>query len=178
MITADGEKLISGSQDSTIKLWNLHTGELRCTLKGHSMAVVSLAIYPNGKTLASSSRDGVIQLWNLATGEIVQTLNGYSPVAFSPDGKTLLSGGKDGAIKIWRQIADNDHWIPPLSRQWWEVLGVDEDADLESVKSAYLRLAKLYHPDINSSPDAKTLMQAINYAYQQFQTQTKNPSLR
>ncbi|HYW20578.1 MAG TPA: DnaJ domain-containing protein [Nodularia sp. (in: cyanobacteria)] len=171
IISPDGETLISGSNDSTIKLWNLQTGELRCILTGHTTAVVSLAIHPEGKSLASSSSDGVIQLWNLQTGEVIQTLTGFSPVAFSPDGKTLLSGGKHGVIQIWRQVQSDDKLTPVLSGKWWEVLGVDEDAHPENVKSAFHQLARLYHPDINSFASAKSSMQVINRAYQQFQEQ-------
>ena len=179
IISLDGQTLISGSEDNTIKLWNLHTGELCCTLTGHKMAVLSLAIHPDGKTLASSSSDGVIQLWNLQTGEVIQTLTGFSPVAFSPDGKTLLSSAKTGAIKIWRPIQSDEKQPDFLFGKWWEVLGVDEDADSENVKSAFHRLARLYHPDMNNSASAKASMQAINQAYHQYKIQnlTPKPSL-
>jgi WD40 repeat protein len=178
IISPDGETLISGSKDSTIKLWNLHTGELSCTLTGHTRAVLSLAIHPDGKTLASSSSDGVIKLWNLQTGEVIQTLTGFSPVAFSPDGKTLLSSARTGAIKIWRQVQSDEKQPDFLSGKWWEVLGVDEDANSENVRSAYLRLARLYHPDVNRTASNKASMQAINRAYQQYKIQnlTPNPS--
>ena len=171
IISPDGQTLISGHQDSTIKLWNLHTGELISTGKQHRQAVVSLAIHPDGETLASSNIDGVIHIINLTTGEIVQTLNGYSLLAFSRDGKTLLSSSRNGTIKIW-QNNENRELLSELSGEWWEVLAVDKDAKPEDVKSAYRRLARLYHPDMNNSARAKIAMQTINQAYQQFQTQT------
>src|SRR5438552_12430957 len=49
----DGRMLASGSDDSTIKLWDVATGKGRATLKGHDDAVQSMAFSPDGRTLAS-----------------------------------------------------------------------------------------------------------------------------
>ena len=172
-ISPNSQTLISGSTDATIKLWNLQTGKLLSTLTGHSRAILSVAISPDGKTLASSSRDGIIKLWNLHTGEVLQTLSGCSPVAFSPHGKMLVSGGNGGSIKVWSQMQSFDKFTldSVLSGEWWEVLGVDQSDRPKDVKLAYLRLARLYHPDVNSSTIAKASMQAINQAYKEFQQQ-------
>ncbi|MEH1859123.1 MAG: serine/threonine-protein kinase [Nostoc sp.] len=102
----DGKTLASGSNDKTIKLWNLATEKKIRTLTGHSDSVRSVAFSPDGKTLASSSGDKTIKLWSLETEEQIRTLTGHSDsvnsVAISPDGKTLVSGSLDKTIKIWR----------------------------------------------------------------------------
>jgi DnaJ-class molecular chaperone len=72
-------------------------------------------------------------------------------------------------VKIWRLNVDNF----PLSGKWWEILGVEANAHPTIVKESYRRLARLYHPDINSSQNAQTYMQAINRAYLDFQEQYK-----
>ncbi|BAZ00951.1 protein kinase [Tolypothrix tenuis PCC 7101] len=104
-ISPDGKTLASGSDDKTIKLWNLKTGKQIRTLTGHSHWVFSVAISPDGKTLASGSIDDTIKLWNLETGEQIRTLTGHSgdvnSVAISPDGKTLVSGSINGTIELW-----------------------------------------------------------------------------
>ncbi|MBD2302085.1 serine/threonine-protein kinase [Nostoc sp. FACHB-190] len=95
----------SGSDDQTIKLWNLATGTEINTLKGHLKWIWAIAFHPDGKILASGSADKTIKLWNLATAEEIRTLTGHTDgvtaVAFSPNGKTLASGSLDQTIKLW-----------------------------------------------------------------------------
>ncbi|MBD2496232.1 serine/threonine-protein kinase [Nostoc sp. FACHB-280] len=101
----NGRILASGSDDKTIKLWNLATGTEISTLKGHLKWIWAIAFHPHGKILASGSADQTIKLWNLATTEEIRTLKGHTggvtAVAFSPDGKILASGSLDKTIKLW-----------------------------------------------------------------------------
>ncbi len=103
-ISPNGKTLASGSDDKTIKLWNLTTGQQLRTLKGHSASVRSVAISPDGETLASGSADNSIKLWSLATGQEIRTLNRHLnsvwSVVISPDGETLVSGSRDNTIKL------------------------------------------------------------------------------
>ena len=111
-ISPNGEILASGSDDKTIKLWNLKTGEEIVTLAGHSRFVKSVAFSSDGAILASASDDRTIKLWNVATGEEIRTLSGHShavkSVAFSPQGSggfgnppLLASGSWDKTVKLW-----------------------------------------------------------------------------
>ena len=103
----DGKTLASGSEDDTIKLWDVATGRNIATLEGHTWYVTSVAFSPDGKTLASSGgyKDETIRLWDVATQTNTATLEGHTgevlSVAFSPDGKTLASGSEDDTIKLW-----------------------------------------------------------------------------
>ena len=104
-ISPDGQTLVSGSNDKTIKIWQLSTGQELRTLTGHSGWISSLAISPDGQTLVSGSWDKTIKIWQLSTGQELRTLTGHSAhvgsVAISPDGQTLVSGSGDNTIKIW-----------------------------------------------------------------------------
>ncbi|NJL36705.1 MAG: protein kinase [Leptolyngbyaceae cyanobacterium SM1_4_3] len=100
------QTVASSSLDDTVKVWNLHTGEVLFTLTGHTKDVNAIAISPHGKTLVSGSDDYSIKMWNLQTGALMRTLTGHSrdvnAVAVTPDGQLLVSGGEDRTIKLWQ----------------------------------------------------------------------------
>ncbi len=51
-------------------------------------------------------------------------------------------------------------------KDYYEILGVSRDANQQAIKSAYRKLARKYHPDVNKSPDAQTKFKDINEAYE------------
>ncbi|MGD1704274.1 DnaJ domain-containing protein [Dapis sp. BLCC M229] len=157
--------LVSGSTDFTIKIWNIETESLICTLVSHTAPVFSIAISGNGEMLASGSQDGTVKIWRLSSGELLQTLAGSYPVAFSSDG-CLVTGGNGKNIKIWHQVMSDG--MVSFSGEWWEILDVMPNANAETVKLAYRRLARQYHPDVNGDKEAILKMQIINQAYSQF----------
>jgi WD40 repeat protein len=97
--------LASGSDDNTVRLWNLGAGTSRM-LKGHTDDVYAVAFSPDGKRLASASKDNTIRLWDISKNptssiELTGHEGTVSSVAFSPDGKTLASGSYDQTIRLW-----------------------------------------------------------------------------
>lgn len=105
-ISLNEQILASGSEDHTVKVWNLTTGQELHNLIGHTGAVLGLAISADSQILVSGSADKTIKIWNLSTGKLIQTLightNGVESVAISADGQTLVSGSADKTIKVWR----------------------------------------------------------------------------
>src|SRR6266702_2069811 len=89
----DGQRIVSGSSDETIRVWNATTGEtVAGPLSGHSNWVMSVAFSPDGQHIVSGSDDRTIRVWNATTGETVAgPFSGHSnwvrSVAFSPDGQ-------------------------------------------------------------------------------------------
>jgi WD40 repeat protein len=101
----DSARLASASDDSTIKIWDAHSGGCLQTLEGHSRAVSSVAFSHDSARLASASSDSTIRIWDASTGACMQTLEGHSgevsSVAFSHDSARLASASDDSTIKIW-----------------------------------------------------------------------------
>lgn len=104
-ISPDGNFLASGSNDKTIKVWEMNAGKLIKTLIGHNGSAIAVAISPNGELLASGSGDNTIKVWHLKAGKLLFTLRGHTgwvnAVAFSPKGNLLASGGADKTIALW-----------------------------------------------------------------------------
>ena len=110
--------LASGSEDETIKLWEVDTGREILTIRGHSGYVNSVAFSPDGKILASGSDDKTIRIWEVQTGKLLCILGnwnrgeyfghsgGVTAIAFHPNGQTLASASKDKNVKIW-QLGDD-----------------------------------------------------------------------
>jgi len=103
----DSSTLLTGAgfTDSTIRLWDAHTGKASGTLEGHRSFVSDLLFAPDGKQLISSSGDQTIRLWNWSTRQPAGVLRGHltevDGLAISPDGRTLASRSKDGSIYLW-----------------------------------------------------------------------------
>jgi len=102
----NGEVIASGSDDKTIKLWQVQDGQEIVTLAGHANSVHTVVFSPDGKILASSSHDKTIKLWRMKDAQEIRTLSGHINsvygLAFSPDGETVASSSWDKTIKLWR----------------------------------------------------------------------------
>ena len=112
--TAAVAKTVGRDQLGVLEIWDVETGALRHTCRGHVAAVNCLAYSPDSQWLASGSLDKTVVLWNVATGQeqtrvLVMPPEAVWSVAFAPDGKTLAfaTGTADyrirqpGAVKLW-----------------------------------------------------------------------------
>ena len=64
----DGKRALSGSDDRTLRLWDLKSGRELRRLEGHSLAVTAVAVLPDGRRALSGSHDGTLRLWDLEPG--------------------------------------------------------------------------------------------------------------
>jgi len=104
---SDGQTLASASEDKTIKIWRLSTGELLRTLSGHSQGVWSVAISPDGQTVVSGGYDGTIKLWRALGTTPLLFLGIHKEFGLSPSAGHIASSGQDKTIKIWRLDTGN-----------------------------------------------------------------------
>ena len=65
----DGNRILAGGEDGTVRLWNYERNEEQACFKDHQGAVTALAILPGGRKALSSSLDGTIRLWGLPRAE-------------------------------------------------------------------------------------------------------------
>src|SRR5882762_7443811 len=64
----DGEQLVSGSRDCTVRLWNISTGALLQVMEGHSSQVRSVMYSPDGRYISSGSQDKTVRIWDVISG--------------------------------------------------------------------------------------------------------------
>jgi len=108
----DGQRIVSGSEDNTLRLWDANTGAaIGQPLEGHGAdedfsGVISVAFSPDGQRIVSGGFDKTLRLWDANTGAAIgQPLEGHGgavfSVAFSPDGQRIVSGGFDKTLRLW-----------------------------------------------------------------------------
>lgn len=105
-LSHSGQFVAAGETNGRISIWNVGTGRLEKTFKGHSEDVSGLEFSPSDEHLVSSSYDGNIKIWSLPSGTLLRTLSGDSgrvnSIGFSKNGEYLVSGGEDATLHIWR----------------------------------------------------------------------------
>ena len=107
----DGTRIVSGSDDRTVRLWDADTGKPIGPPMTGTIGVTSVAFSPDGHRIASGNIDNTIRLWDLGTGQPVgQPLTGHkgpvNSVAFSPDGQRIVSGSDDHTLRLWPMYPD------------------------------------------------------------------------
>lgn len=97
----NGTRIVSGSDDNTLKVWSAVTGKCLKTLTGHTGGVWASQMRRN--TIISGSTDRTLKVWNAETGECVHTLHGHTStvrcLALHED--IVVSGSRDATLRVW-----------------------------------------------------------------------------
>ncbi|HEX8845579.1 MAG TPA: AAA-like domain-containing protein [Pyrinomonadaceae bacterium] len=107
--TSERALLVTGSNDSTIKIWDITDpakgGVLLETLEWHTKPITYVTFSPDGSRLATASDDMTVKLWDAVTWQELATLKGHNrrvwSVAFSPKDKVIATSSSDGTVKLW-----------------------------------------------------------------------------
>ena len=111
----DGRYLASGSGtdkvipqnegENVTRIWDMETGLLKRTLRGHLDGVLGVRWSHSGELVATVSDDRSVKLWSFPSGELIRNMTGHTSgvldVDFSPDDETLITGSRDYKIKVW-----------------------------------------------------------------------------
>ena len=102
--SSDENRLVSGSHDTTVRVWDTKRRDCKKVLLGHTLSVMSVAWSPDGKMVASGSYDNTLRIWDVESEECKKVMEGgadwVSSVAWSPNGKWVVSSG-DTTVRLW-----------------------------------------------------------------------------
>ncbi len=108
----DGQRVVTGSQDGRVKVWDAASGKKLLTLTGHSNAVNCAAFSSEGRRIVTGSADQTARVWDAASGKELLILkghtNGIRSVAFSPDGRRIATGGNWWMAKVWEAASGEE----------------------------------------------------------------------
>jgi WD40 repeat protein len=116
--TLHGERMVTGSYDGLLRLWDLKTGVILKKMEGHRSRVRALAASRDGQWIASGDESGELILWDGKTGnplnQPVKVHDGWIfSLDFSSDSSTLASGSSDTTTKLWHQLWHSSRWQNP-----------------------------------------------------------------
>ncbi len=104
--TRDGRRIVSASNDGSIRVWDSTSGRSLRTIQV-AETLVQMVISPDSKLLAHIDGDNVLRITDFSSGKVIGTLpdKHCGKPAFSPDGKRLASYNLDNVAKVW-SVAD------------------------------------------------------------------------
>ncbi|XP_064200656.1 F-box/WD repeat-containing protein 7 isoform X1 [Anguilla rostrata] len=96
-----GNRIVSGSDDNTLKVWSAVTGKCLRTLVGHTGGVWSSQM--RDSIIISGSTDRTLKVWNAETGECIHTLYGHTSTVrcMHLHEKRVVSGSRDATLRVW-----------------------------------------------------------------------------
>lgn len=101
-VAIDGNRIVSGSDDGTVRLWNTTTGALEQTLdEAHDNSIV-MSVAIGGNRIVSGGQDETVKVWNATTGALERTLDhGDIVLSVAIDGNQIVSGSQDATVSVW-----------------------------------------------------------------------------
>ena len=104
-VSPDSRRIVSGSEDQTVRVWDVASGRELACLCGHESSVTSVAYSPDGRRIASGSLDNSVRVWDADSCAQLACLRRHAEwvrsVAYSPDGRRIVSGSNDRTVRVW-----------------------------------------------------------------------------
>lgn len=109
IFSPDSQKVVSGSDDGTVRFWDAGTGKEILVFREHATAVHAIALSPDGKFVLTGHGDGTATVLEAVSAKELFTLKAtigeIRSVAFSPDGKRIAISGRDGSAEVWDPVS-------------------------------------------------------------------------
>eukprot|EP01012_Entosiphon_sulcatum_P050372 TRINITY_DN69194_c0_g1_i1.p1 TRINITY_DN69194_c0_g1~~TRINITY_DN69194_c0_g1_i1.p1 ORF type:complete len:355 (+),score=56.29 TRINITY_DN69194_c0_g1_i1:36-1067(+) len=140
LVICEGDQLVSASQDNTIKIWSVATGDCLRTLTGHADAVNCIALSPTVPWLLySASDDKTIRAWDLREGAELSRFTGRDAVnVILVQDRFLFTASDDGSIAAWdtesrvqiRQYEGHEDWVTGLLFHHGRLISCSDDGTI------------------------------------------------
>ena len=106
--TTDGTRIVTASDDRSVRVWNVADGKVLHILSGHTDWIMSLAVRADGRYAASASYDQTIRVWDLDRGVEAKQFSTkgqlVTDLVWTADGMTLVSVGLDRTVRVWNPV--------------------------------------------------------------------------
>lgn len=137
-------KIVSGSDDNTLKVWSAITGKCLRTLVGHTGGVWSSQM--SGNSIISGSTDRTLKVWDAETGVCRHTLYGHTSTVrcMHLHGNKVVSGSRDATLRVWN--IETGEFLHVLVGHLAAVRCVQYDGRLV-VSGAYDYMVKVWKPE-------------------------------
>ncbi len=131
VFSKDGKRVLTVSQDKTVKIWDGQNGLLLASLKGHEGMIAKGVFSPDGNTILTVSEDGTAKLWNSYNGNSIATMShemeAIYDAGFSLDGKYIYAPFSDSALRFYD--ASNGQLVQTIKNPNAEFGWIAEHAD-------------------------------------------------
>ncbi|KAJ3148308.1 SCF ubiquitin ligase complex subunit cdc4 [Geranomyces michiganensis] len=106
-IAGHGNTIVSGSYDSTVRVWDVVDGRIRHVCRGHQEKVYSVGYCHELEQAASGSMDTSIKVWSTRTGEMLFDLRGHTSLVglIAVSAKYIISAAADSTLRVWSPTA-------------------------------------------------------------------------
>ena len=143
-LTPDGRYAVSASNDKTLRVWDLESGQCLRTLEGHTEGVVSVSLTPDGQYAVSGSEDNTLRVWDMKTGRCLHIMEGHeddvNSIAITPESRYAVSGSSDKDLRMWDLVTGQYlHTQLPRQRSPQAGQGTQQTADSHSRRKTNAR---------------------------------------